>query len=77
MQVTSLVLAEAINPATLEGGAISGMTKDITAHKRAGEAIQETNHTLQAFTQASPAIIVLDADERVTMWHSAAERISG
>ena len=77
MQVTSLDLAEAINPATLEGGAISGMTKDITAHKRSGEAIQETNHTLQAFMQASPAIIALDADGRVTMWNSAAERIFG
>ena len=53
MQVTSLDLAEAINPAILEGGAISGMTIDIAALKRAEESIQETNHTLQAFMQAS------------------------
>ena len=46
MQVTSLDLAEAINPATLEGGTMSVMTIDITALKRAEEAIQETNHTL-------------------------------
>src|SRR3972149_1324040 len=77
MRMTSLDLAEAINPATLEGGTMSVMTVDITAHKRAGEAIQETNHTLQAFMQASPAIIALDADGRVTMWNSAAERIFG
>ena len=56
---------------------MSVMTVDITAHKRAGEAIQETNHTLQAFMQASPAIIALDADGCVTMWNSAAERIFG
>ena len=56
---------------------MSVMTIDITALKRAEEAIQETNHTLQAFMQASPAIITLDADERVTMWNSAAERIFG
>ncbi|HHT9114169.1 MAG TPA: diguanylate cyclase domain-containing protein [Candidatus Wunengus sp. YC65] len=78
MHVTSLDLAEAINPAVLEGGAISEMTIDITAHKRAEEAIQETNHTLQAFIQAAPlAIIALDADGRVTMWNSSAERIFG
>ena len=77
MHVTPLDLAEAINPATLKGGAISGMTIDITTHERAEEAIQETNHTLQAFMQASPAIIALDADGRVTMWNSAAERIFG
>ena len=78
MHVTPLDLAEAINPATLKGGAISGMTIDITTHERAEEAIQETNHTLQAFIQAAPlAIIALDADGRVTMWNSAAERIFG
>lgn len=53
------------------------MAIDITAHKRAEEAVQETNHTLQVFMQASPAIIALDADGCVTMWNSAAERIFG
>ena len=57
---------------------MSVMTIDITALKRAEEAIQETNHTLQAFIRAAPlAIIALDADGRVTMWNSAAERIFG
>ncbi len=56
---------------------MSVMTIDITALKRAEESIQETNHTLQVFMQASPAIIALDADGRVTMWNSAAERIFG
>ncbi|MBM2834617.1 MAG: putative diguanylate cyclase YegE [Candidatus Brocadiaceae bacterium] len=56
---------------------MSVMTIDITALKCAEESIQETNHTLQAFMQASPAIIALDADGRVTMWNSAAERIFG
>ena len=77
MQMTSLDLAEVINPATFEGGTMSVMTIDITALKRAEESIQETNHTLQAFMQASPAIIALDADGRITMWNSAAERIFG
>jgi len=78
MQVTPLGLAEAINPVILEGGAISGMTIDITVLKRAEGAIQETNHTLQALIQAAPlAIIALDADGRVTMWNPAAERIFG
>ncbi|MDE1890676.1 MAG: PAS domain S-box protein, partial [Planctomycetota bacterium] len=54
------------------------MAIDITAHKRAEETTQETNHTLQAFIQASPlAITALDSDGRVTMWNSAAERIFG
>ena len=54
------------------------MTIDITMHKRAEEVIQETNHTLQALIQASPlAIIALDADGRVTMWNSSAERMFG
>lgn len=76
MQVTLLDSIEAINPATLEGGVISGMTKDITAHKRAEEAMQEINHTLQTFIQAALlAIIALDAKGRVTMWNSAAERV--
>ena len=75
--MTSLDLAEAINPVTLEGGTMSVMTVDITALKCAEESIQETNLTLQAFMQASPAIIALDADGRVTMWNSAAERIFG
>ncbi|MBI2472141.1 MAG: diguanylate cyclase [Planctomycetes bacterium] len=57
---------------------MSVMTIDIAALKRAEEAIQETNHTLQAFIQASPlAIIALDSEGRVTMWNSAAERIFG
>ena len=78
MHVTPLNLAEAINPVTLEGGAISGMARDITAHKRAEEAIQKTNHTLQALIQASPlAIVALDADGRITMWNSSAERMFG
>ena len=77
MQVTLLDSTEAINPVTLEGGTMSVMTVDITAFKRAEESIQETNLTLQAFMQASPAIIALDADGCVTMWNSAAERIFG
>lgn len=57
---------------------MSVMTIDITALKRAEEAIQETNHSLQAFIQAAPlAIIALDSEGRVTMWNSAAERIFG
>lgn len=78
MHVTSPDLAEAINPVIIERGAISGMTIDITMHKRAEEAVQETNHTLQALIQASPlAIVALDSDGRVTLWNSAAECMFG
>jgi len=55
-----------------------GSQRDITDRKRAEEALQETNQTLQALIQASPlGIITLDADGNLKMWSPAAERIFG
>ena len=55
-----------------------GSQRDITDRKRAEEALQETNQTLQALIQASPlAIITLNADGNIKMWSPAAERIFG
>jgi len=55
-----------------------GSQRDITDRKRAEEALQETNQTLQALIQASPlAIITVNADGNLKMWSPAAERIFG
>ncbi len=52
--------------------------RDITERKRAEEALQEANETLQAIIQSSPlAIISLDPEGNVTHWNPAAERVFG
>jgi two-component system, cell cycle sensor histidine kinase and response regulator CckA len=52
--------------------------RDITARKRAEEAMRETNRSLRALIDAFPlAVVTLDADSRVTGWNPAAERLLG
>ncbi len=48
------------------------------AEQRAREALAETNQTLQALIEASPAaIVVLDAQSHVHMWNPSAEQLFG
>lgn len=52
--------------------------RDITAHKRADEALRESNDRLNAILQASPAAIyILNTQGVVTMWNKAAEQMFG
>ena len=56
----------------------STIARDITASKRAAEALQEANNRLRTLVQASPlAIIALDLKGRVISWNPAAERMFG
>lgn len=51
---------------------------DITEHRRADKALQESSQRLQALIQASPlAIWALDRDGNVQMWNPAAEHLFG
>ena len=56
----------------------STMARDITASKRAAQALQEANNRLRTLVQASPlAIIARDMEGRVISWNPAAERMFG
>lgn len=51
---------------------------DITARKRAEAELRQSNWTLQAIVQASPAAIVaLDPEGKVTAWNKASEQMFG
>jgi PAS domain S-box-containing protein len=55
-----------------------GILIDVTAQKRAEEALRETNETLSTIVKSSPlAIIALDVDGNVTRWNPAAEEMFG
>src|SRR5689334_5009681 len=55
-----------------------GVNRDITARRRAEDSLAENRALLAALVKAAPvAIIALDADERVTLWNAAAERLFG
>ncbi len=57
---------------------ILGLEKLETEHRRADQALRETNETLQSIIAASPlAIVALDLEGRVMKWSPAAERIFG
>jgi PAS domain S-box-containing protein len=56
----------------------STIARDITASRRAAEALQEANNRLRTLVQASPlAIIAVDLKGRVISWNPAAERMFG
>jgi PAS domain S-box-containing protein len=55
-----------------------GILIDVTAQKRAEEALRETNETLSTIVKSSPlAIIALDVDGNVIRWNPAAEEMFG
>jgi len=57
---------------------IIGIGRDITEHKRAEDALRESNQALKALVDASPVgIICADRSWNVTLWNPAAERIFG
>jgi PAS domain S-box-containing protein len=60
-------------PVTLRGCMI-----DISAHKKATEALRESEEFLSAIISASPlAMIIIDLNGTVRTWNAAAERILG
>ena len=57
---------------------MTGTVLDITARKRAEEALREANHQLQTLIASAPlAISSVDADGIVQTWNPAAERLFG
>jgi PAS domain S-box-containing protein len=57
---------------------VMGVSHEITERKAQQEELAETNQTLEAAITASPqAVIMVDPEERVTMWNSAAEDLFG
>jgi len=57
---------------------IMGISRDVTNHKSAEDALRESNQFLEALVDASPAgIVCVDRAGKVTLWNPAAERIFG
>ncbi|HKN67209.1 MAG TPA: PAS domain S-box protein [Gemmatimonadaceae bacterium] len=55
-----------------------GVNRDITARRRAEAWLVEQRALLTALVNAAPvAIVAVDAEERVTIWNPAAERLFG
>ena len=55
-----------------------GAVRDITARKRAEEALMESEATLHSILQGSPMLqFVIDKDHRVISWNKAIEEYSG
>ena len=55
-----------------------GVNRDITARRRAEARLVEQRALLTALVNAAPvAIVAVDAEERVTLWNPAAERLFG
>jgi PAS domain S-box-containing protein len=57
---------------------VDGLLLDISDRKRSEEALREANGKFQALIEASPlAIVALTPEGHVTMWNTAAERMTG
>ena len=55
-----------------------GVNRDITARRRAEDRLAENRALLAALVKAAPvAIVAVDAEEHVTLWNAAAERLFG
>lgn len=59
--------------------AIGGISTDITAHKRAEEALRKSEDQMRLLLESVKdyAIYLLDTEGRVTSWNKGAERIKG
>ena len=58
--------------------ALLGLTRDITEHKRAEEALRASTAKLETLVQVAPlAVTLLDAAGNVQLWNPAAEQIFG
>lgn len=70
-----------ISPVTDENGDLThlvGFQEDVTEKRERRRRLRQTSERLGAIVESSPAAIVsLDADDRVTLWNPAAERIFG
>jgi PAS domain S-box-containing protein len=57
---------------------VLNIARNITERKQAEERLRETNQTLQALIQGSPAVIIsLDKEGNVRLWNPAAEQLFG
>jgi len=57
---------------------VTGVLRDISRRKQAEEEVRRVNDTLRALIEATPlAIVALDAEEKVSKWNSAAEKMFG
>ena len=72
-----LLSAAPLDPADVSGPVTFAVT-DITARKRAGEALRQTRDTLQAVLDAAPAgIVVADNTGRILLTSAVTQRILG
>jgi len=56
----------------------TGVLRDISRRKQAEEDLRRANETLRALIEATPlAIVAIDAQEKVSKWNSAAEKMFG
>jgi len=56
----------------------TGVLRDVSGRRRAEEELRNANETLRALIEATPlAIVAIDAEQNVSKWNSAAEKMFG
>ena len=56
----------------------TGVLRDVSGRRHAEEELRNANETLRALIQATPlAIVAIDAEQNVSKWNSAAEKMFG
>ena len=72
LEVTATVIE------TQDGQAILSQARDITQRRLTESSLAETSSTLESLVEASPtAVVVLDAEARVTLWSPGAAQLFG